>query len=361
MTANRKRHTAICRPFGRRALIKSLAASGLLAGLAFHRPFARMLIRPAYAGKPLPDGVTVLASGLQFPEGPVALSGGSVLVCESAGGRLTRVDPKGEKVLVADVGGGPTGAAFGPDGALYVCNPGAGKWETVNGLLYPVGPAPDNSGGCIQRVDITSGAIKVLYTEVEDYPLGSPNDIVFDSAGGFWFTDTGKSHKHCRQYGAVCYARADGSLIRQAAAPMISPNGIGLSPDGKRLYVSDLMEGALLSFDVVGEGQLAPTQGPMPGDLVARLDGRLFVDGLAVQNDGTICVATPINGGISCWSPDGRLLNKVDLPHTLSTNICFGGPGLKTAYITLGGTGELIAMDWTGPGLPTAWHEDSRI
>lgn len=361
MTVGRQSNTGHSGRCDRRRFINTLVTTGVSVGVALHLPHEEVFAGPVDAETLLAKGIRVLASGLRFPEGPVALNDGTVLVCESAAGRLTRVRPGGEQELVADLGGGPTGAAFGPDGAVYVCNPGAGEWQVIDGLLYPVGPAPDNSGGSIQRVNIETGEAEVLYSEVDGYRLGAPNDIVSDKSGGFWFTDTGKSHERCRNYGGIYYARSDGSLIRQAAFPMISPNGIGLSPDGKQLYVADLMEGALLSFDVVGEGQLAPTPGPIPGKLVARLDGRLFVDGLAVEESGAICVATPINGGISCWSPDGRLLDRVELPNTLATNICFGGPGMKTAYITLGGIGRLIAMDWPRPGLPAAWLQEQHL
>src|SRR6478609_11092015 len=93
----------------------------------------------------------VLASGLEFPEGPVAMPDGSVLVVEIAGGRLTRVLPNGELRNVADLGGGPNGAALGPDGHCYVCNNGGFSWRTDAGFTRPTGPADGYDGGSIQR------------------------------------------------------------------------------------------------------------------------------------------------------------------------------------------------------------------
>ena len=74
--------------------------------------------------------VTVMTEGLLFPEGPIALPDGSVIVCEIAGSRLTRVAADGTKSVVAETGGGPNGAAYGPDGRIYVCNNGGFEWIT---------------------------------------------------------------------------------------------------------------------------------------------------------------------------------------------------------------------------------------
>src|SRR5829696_6974627 len=81
----------------------------------------------------------VVASGLRFPEGPVPLSDGSVLVVEIERGTLTRVLPRGTTEVVAFLGGGPNGAAIGPDGACYVCNNGGSTWtENPYGVLRPI-------------------------------------------------------------------------------------------------------------------------------------------------------------------------------------------------------------------------------
>src|SRR4051794_41164532 len=131
--------------------------------------------------------IRTLATGLQFPEGPIALDDGSVLLVEIARRTLSRVTPDGEVEVVAEVGGGPNGAALGPDGAVYLCNNGGCfEWEDLMGFTLP-GPVPaDWTGGSIQRVDLATGAITTLYTESSGRPLRAPNDLVFDEHGGFW-------------------------------------------------------------------------------------------------------------------------------------------------------------------------------
>ena len=74
-------------------------------------------------------------------------------------------------------------------------------------------------------------------------------------------------------------------------------------------------------------------------------------DSMAVDGDGNVCVATLINGGITVISPDGKSIEHIPMPDPITTNICFGGPDLKTAYITLLATGKLVAIDWPRPGL----------
>ena len=145
--------------------------------------------------------MTEIASGLGFPEGPVAMSDGSVVIVELTRGTLTRVLPDGARQVVAETGGGPNGAAVGPDGRIYICNNG-GVRLTADG--QPTGDAPeDYAGGYIQRVDLVSGKTEVLYAGCNGHHLRGPNDLVFDASGGFWFTDMGKLQGRQIHRGAV--------------------------------------------------------------------------------------------------------------------------------------------------------------
>ncbi len=226
---------------------------------------------------------TVIAEDLRFPEGPVALADGSLVVCEIAAGRLTRIGPDGRIERLAATGGGPNGAAIGPDGALYVCNNGGAEWMEVDGLLYPGGIAADYSGGRIERVDIETGAVTVLYTECNGRPLNGPNDIVFDRAGGFWFSDTGKNRGRQVDLGAVFYAEIDGSHIEEKIFPLDMPNGIGLSPDEEVLYVAETMAARLWRYPLAGAGRLAAPPRPLdPASFLYGADGLAGFDSLCV-------------------------------------------------------------------------------
>ena len=298
----------------------------------------------------------VIASGLEFPEGPVAMPDGSVLVTEIRSGRLKRVSPDGEVKVVATAGGGPNGAALGPDGHCYVCNNGGFSWRTDAGFTRPTGAAADYRGGSIQRVDLATGAVETLYTHCGDIPLHGPNDIVFDGVGGFWFTDFGKTFEDRMMRGAVYYASADGSSIRRAAHPLLTPNGVGLSPDGRTLYVTETETSRLWSFPITAPGELGQEPWPSPngGRLVHGLPGFQRFDSLAVEESGNVCVATLVRGGISVFSPSGELLEFLEAPEGYCTNICFGGPDRRTAFITLSGYGQLLAVRWPRAGLALA-------
>ena len=298
----------------------------------------------------------VLATGLQFPEGPVVLPDGSILVVEIAAGKLKRVMPTGEVRVVAELGGGPNGAALGPDGHCYICNNGGFQWRTDNGFTRPTGAAADYEGGAIQRVNLQTGAVQTLYTECDGIKLFGPNDIVIDGSGVFWFTDFGKTLEDRIMRGAVYYASTDGHFIRRAAHPVLTPNGVGLSPDGKALYVAETETSRLWAFPIIGRGELAQAPWPSPngGQLVHGLAGFQRFDSLAVEACGNICVATLVRGGISVFSPDGELLEFHEAPEGYCTNICFGGPNYQTAFITLSGYGQLLSVPWPRAGLTLA-------
>lgn len=295
----------------------------------------------------------LVTDGLRFPEGPVAMPDGSVVLVEIERGCVTRVLPDGTQQVVAELGGGPNGAAIGPDGKLYVCNNGGFHYIERAGLLVPHGQPDNYSGGRIERVDLATGAVETLYKDGDfGCTLRGPNDIVFDNAGGFWFTDHGKTRPRQRDVTGVFYARADGSLLKEVIFPMENPNGIGLSPDGKRLYVAETYTCKLWAYDIAGPGEIAFSQGLLgpSGTFLYSPLGYTFFDSLGVDGAGNVCVATIGQSGISVVSPEGELVEFVATDDPFTTNICFGGPDLKTAYITLSGTGRLVKMDWPRGG-----------
>ncbi len=299
----------------------------------------------------------VLAAGLQFPEGPVAFSDGSVALVEIRRGTVTRVAADGTVSRIATPGGGPNGLARGPGGALYLCNNGGFAWRELGGMTLPTAQPHDYSGGRIERVDPNTGQVEHLYDECDGEGLRGPNDLVFDAHGGFYFTDLGKVRPRDRDWGGVYYARADGSAIRTVAYPLLTPNGCGLSPDGRTLYVAETESARLWAFDLDAPGvaRRHPWPSPHGGRLVCGLGGYQRFDSLAVDSEGTVCVATLIAGCITCIAPTGEVLRQVPTGDPYVTNICFGGGDRRTAYLTLSGRGELAAIPWPVPGLPLTY------
>jgi gluconolactonase len=295
--------------------------------------------------------VTILATGLGFPEGPVACADGSVVLTELRNGRCTRVAADGTASLFSDCGGGPNGLAIGPDGCFYLCNNGGNRY--VDGHSMGLGPHPDYQHGCIQRIDPKTGQAEILYREVHGNPLSAPNDLVFDRDGGFYFTDMGKRYPRRRDNGGLYYALPDGSQVIEIAYPMLSPNGCGLSPDGRSLYVADTEGARLWVFEVQGPGKVKPKAqfAPHSGRVVAGLGGNARFDSLAVLANGHIVVATLMAGCLTELTPSGAVVRSVTMPDCYPTNVCFGGSDMHTAYVTLSDTGRLGMLRWPEPGL----------
>lgn len=283
--------------------------------------------------------LSVFTTDLRFSEGPIAVDDGSVLVVEIEGGTLTRVHPDGSKTIVADCGGGPNGAAFGPDGAVYVCNDGGLRFTSEDGIRFPFELAPDNHGGCLQRVDLATGKVDVVFTHCDGEQIGSTNDIVFDPTGSCYFVDTTR--------GTLYYADPIAGAIREAVSGIDFPNGMGLSPDGGRLYASETYSGRLLVWDVQSPGRLENQSE------LFNTGGAHGWDGLAIDGAGNICASNLTHSGISVISPAGELLAEFVVPthDPYVTNICFGGPDGQTAYVCSSGRGFLYSLRWPWPGL----------
>lgn len=282
------------------------------------------------------DDAEVLAGGLAFPEGPLLLPDGSVLVTEMHRGTLTRIDADGSADVVAICGGAPNGAALGPDGAVYVCNNG--------------GYREQYQGGSIQRVDLESGAVDTLYRECNGHRLCGPNDLALDREGRLWFTDTGKFRARDRDRGGIYCASATGDSITEVIYPVDAPNGIGLSPDGSTLYYAETLTGRLYARAIVGPAQVEPAAEHDPSKLLCGLAGLQMFDSLAVHPSGDVCVATLFSACVTVVAPSTASVCQVTFPAHLHdpmlTNLCFGGPDHRIAYVTMSETGRLVRCRW---------------
>jgi gluconolactonase len=305
-----------------------------------------------------------VARDLAFPEGPTPLADGSVLVSELAAGRITRIDRRGRREVVATPGGGPNGLAALGDGSLVVCQNGGSRWGRrpwpyagpgAVELYTPIGPADAPVVPQIQRVD-PDGTVTTLFTEDADgIPLKRPSDVCGDGAGGFYVTDFGATHGRTRELAGVLHG-APGATLREVVFPVELPNGIALSPDRTRLYVTETRTRRLWSFTLDGPGRVAawhslatiPSGGPI------NFGG---VDGCCVDRAGNIVVATIGVGGVTVVSPDGRVVGSIPMDDPMTTNAAFGGRDGRTLFVTLGSSGRLMAVDgWPHEGateLPT--------
>jgi len=245
---------------------------------------------------------------------------------------------------------------------------------TPDAICLTLDQPADYTSGSIQWFDPATKQFGTLYDKFPSaggvsLPLKGPDDLVFDAAGGFWFTDFGKSRPRDRDITGVYYAKADGSSIKEMLFPHTAPNGIALSPGGSRLYVAETYARRILFWDLAGPGVLAhPELAGVPQLLTASIPGQGLLDSMKVDAEGNVYAATMLpkgnlvaqNGGLTVISPSGAILEFIELAvggrfEPLPSNLCFGAPDRRTAFITLGGSGRLVACEMSVPGLKLEW------
>ena len=298
-----------------------------------------------------------IASGLHFPEGPVAMDDGSVLLVEIASGMLTRIKADGSVQRLLHLGGGPNGAALAPDGSVIICNNGGLQFTTLDdGSQRPGFQATDYQGGWIECVNLDTLRSHRLFDHVQDVRLKGPNDLVFDVHGGFYFTDLGKARAQDLDWGGVFYVPAGCQSPRVVAHPVMTANGVALSADGSTLYYAETEGARIWSFQIESPGQVrrAPWPSAQGARMLVAAPGGHYqrFDSMAVDVLGNLYVGTLLQGAITIVSPDGAICQQIPMPDRYPTNLCFGGKDRRTLYITLSGSGRLVAIDdWPIPGL----------
>lgn len=351
--------------------------------------------------------LTVVAEGLGFPEGPVVTADGTLYFVDIRNGTLMRLAPGAAPEQVAVLGGGPNGMAIGPDGCAYICNNGGvfdftelppnpstaprdrnsffllpGKdcpgqaYQAAQKAAPPPPPGQFRGMGSIQRVNLATGEVTELFGPATGHNLIAPDDIVFDAhgpAGSFWFTDCGFQNDTLIRKGAVYAAHTDGRFL-QPKAKIPSPNGIGFSPDGGTLYVSDTLSGRLWALPVQpadpakpARDLVLPFEAAFQGAVVLALSpGPQWLDSLKVEQGGQVCLGTLLSGGITLFDPatgaTAFLPVGTPLPDTPSgkgdpftSNLCFGGPDMRQVWITASSTGKIYHGLWPRPGLKPAF------
>ena len=229
-----------------------------------------------------------ITSGLRFPEGPVAMPDGSVILVEIERETLSRVTPDGKLHVDRQAGRRPERRGDGT--RRQDLRHQQRRLQLDRAARRP--PVPRHPAGLLHGRHDPGGRpgdrqVRDALRPLRRPQLRGPNDLVFDDAGGFWFTDLGKTRERDNDRGAVYYAKADGSKIEQTVFPLERPNGIGLSPDGKTLYVVETPTARLWAFELSAPGPIESANGPYRGEkgrVIAGLGGYQMFDSLAVDS-----------------------------------------------------------------------------
>jgi len=293
---------------------------------------------------PAPAQLPQIATSIAFTEGPAVDREGNLYFTDMVWQRIMKLSSTGELSVFRDQSNNANGLLFDSQGRLLACE---GAESQRRGARLTFTPR-------VTRTDMRTGEIQVLADSNAVTPLVGPNDITTDSRGRLYFTDlTG---------GAVYRIDAPRQVTRILAKPAIErPNGIQVSPDDRTLYLIEANGAAggarlIRAYDLAADG----TVGNMRV-LFTFSPGRSG-DGMSIDVQGNLYVSAGMNQlrgtsetldtktGVYVISPQGKLLRFIAIAEDYITNNAFGGPDMKTLFVTAGKTIYKLQMDV--PGLP---------
>ena len=283
-----------------------------------------------------------IATTVAFTEGPVVDRDGNVYFTELVFQRIMKLTPKGVLTVFREHSNNANGMLIDPQGRLIACE---GAESQRMGVLQTFKPQ-------VTRTDLSTGKVEVLADNYQGKPFVGPNDVTIDSKGRLYFTDlTG---------GAVYRVDAPGQIVRILSTPEIQrPNGIQISPDDSALYLIEAngaKDGARMirAYDLRPDGTVANMRvhynfypGRSADGMSIDSQGNLYASAGMGQLRGT-SETLDTKTGIYVISPRGALLKFIPIPEDYITNNAFGGPDMKTLYVTAGKTLYKLRTDIAG-------------
>ncbi len=253
-----------------------------------------------------PDAkVELLADGFKFTEGPASDSNGNVYFTDQPNDRIMMWSIGGELSTFIQPSGRSNGLSFDREGNLWAC-------ADEKNELWRIPP---------------SGKPVVVVKEYEGKRLNGPNDVWVHPGGGIYFTDPFYkrdywSHEKSEQDAQCVYYLEPGrkKLVR-VAQDLRQPNGIIGTPDGKILYVADLVTQKTYRYDIQADGTLTNK----------RLFCKLGSDGMTIDNEGNVYLT---GKGVTVFNSAGKQIEHIPINAPWTANVCFGGPNRQTLFIT---------------------------
>lgn len=260
-----------------------------------------------------------------FLEGPVFDAAGNLYVTDIPYGRVFRIDPAGNWTQVTEYDGEPNGMKFLDHHTLLVT-------DYKNGLM---------------RIDVRDGTVTPHLLRRNSERFKGLNDLVLDARGNVYFTDQGQTGLH-DPTGRLYRLRPDGQLdLLLANVP--SPNGVALTSDARHLYLAATRGNCVWRMPLLPDGSVAKV------NQFFTSYGPSGPDGLAVDSQGRLLVANPGLGYVWVLNARGEPVEVLRGAAEASiTNLAFGGPDLRTLFVTDSTDGSVLTARMSVAGMARA-------
>ena len=273
-----------------------------------------------------------IATTLSFTEGPAVDRAGNVYFTDLITQRIMKLGTDGVLSTFRENSNVANGLLIDSEGRLVAC-----EGATFERPGVKVSGRPR-----VTRTNLTTGAMEVMADSYDGKPLDGPNDVTMDGRGRLYFTDLSGA--------AVYRIDAPGTVARILMAPEIQrPNGIQVSPDDRKLYLVEA-NGAQGGARMIRSYDLQPDGTVRNMKVHYNFSPGRSADGMSIDSQGNLYASAGMSQlrgtsetldtktGVHVISPEGKLIKFIPIPEDFITNNAFGGPDMKTLYVTAGKT-----------------------